>query len=980
MGIHHLISAADPDDLTAELTEVLGQYRTRDRHDPYANPVLQVALDIVDALETGRISWDTLENLVQHLTAQEFIGRAERLSRYLGETDADKCVKKLEELFASIAKSGDFSHYRDRLEQHIYGLVITAHPTFSINARLTEALAVLATDKTEDGKKLPRKQREDLLKMVRQIAHQPDTELSLDYEHEMSMTAMANIRSALARVYDIALNVAAKHFPDDWRKLTPSLMTLATWVGYDLDGRNDIDWTMTLSKRLIIQQRQLGHYLKSLAVLKPAADKSDAADTVRDIAKKLESAIRMLDDEIAIFGEGAPDDEAALKQLQELSTRMYETRNERLVNVDGLICGLDAAIDTLGDNDDDLVRGLMILRAELKTNGLGMAHTHVRINSRQLHNAIRKHAGMETEPDDARFRQTYLDRLSDMIENTNPVTINFGSIIAEQTSAKRLFMIIAQMVKYVDASSPVRFLIAETETAFTVLTALYYGKLFGIDEHLEICPLFETEKALERGSRIIDTLLENPHYRAYVEKTGRLCVQTGYSDAGRYIGQTPASGSIERLKFRVGRVMKEHGLENVQLVFFDTHGESIGRGGHPDNMDARLRYLTPPEFLNTMKDDGIPYKQESSFQGGDGYVYFATESSAFPAVTRLLSYMIADHEDEAGDPYYSDKDFITEFYTTVKSFQDRLLENPAYGVLLSTYGANLLHQTGSRATKRQYEIGGTEEGDAPSPSQYRAIPHNAILMQMGLLANTISGVGEAVDKDPDRFRWMYEQSERFQQMMRLVEKGISLSSPEVLKAYIDTMDPLLWQLRATQCPDPARTERMQKVAAHLESNMSYPRLIRIFRELYRDWCALRHGTCPPEAEGKGYCLTDFANAEASDNLCLLHAIRVALIHRVYMLAMKIPPFSPRHSMTPERLVQHILHLDIPFAVEELVRIYPPSQENPDLAAFGEPSTYVSEESENYIAENARIFAPMLAVHDLIRRVSAGVAHRAGFIG
>ena len=39
--------------------------------------------------------------------------------------------------------------------------------------------------------------------------------------------------------------------------------------------------------------------------------------------------------------------------------------------------------------------------------------------------------------------------------------------MAERATAKRLFMIVQQMVKYVDADTPVRFLIAETEAGFT---------------------------------------------------------------------------------------------------------------------------------------------------------------------------------------------------------------------------------------------------------------------------------------------------------------------------------------------------------------------------------------------------------------------------------------------------------------------------------------------------------------------------------
>ena len=64
-------------------------------------------------------------------------------------------------------------------------------------------------------------------------------------------------------------------------------------------------------------------------------------------------------------------------------------------------------------------------------------------------------------------------------------------------------MLMAQMLKHLDASEPVRFLIAECETAFTLMAALYFAKQFGIEDRIDISPLFETRKALERGASII---------------------------------------------------------------------------------------------------------------------------------------------------------------------------------------------------------------------------------------------------------------------------------------------------------------------------------------------------------------------------------------------------------------------------------------------------------------------------------------------
>ncbi len=114
-------------------------------------------------------------------------------------------------------------------------------------------------------------------------------------------------------------------------------------------------------------------------------------------------------------------------------------------------------------------------------------------------------------------------------------------------------MTVAQIVKHVDGSVPVRFLIAETETGYTLLAALWLAKLFGIERHIEISPLFETAEALEQGATVLEEALRSPHYRAYLQTTGRLALQFGYSDSGRYVGQLAASYLIERLRLKIGR-------------------------------------------------------------------------------------------------------------------------------------------------------------------------------------------------------------------------------------------------------------------------------------------------------------------------------------------------------------------------------------------------------------------------------------------
>src|SRR3546814_14296225 len=85
----------------------------------------------------------------------------------------------------------------------------------------------------------------------------------------------------------------------------------------------------------------------------------------------------------------------------------------------------------------------------------------------------------------------------------------------------------------------------------------------------------------EHGDRIVEDALRSPHFRDYVRRTGRLCLQFGFSDSGRYVGQLAATFWIERLRLKVAAALARHGLTGVQVVLFSTHGQSVGPGGPP---------------------------------------------------------------------------------------------------------------------------------------------------------------------------------------------------------------------------------------------------------------------------------------------------------------------------------------------------------------------------------------------------------------
>ena len=964
--------------------------------DPFSNPIQLLALRLSRRIDAGEVSFSDLEQLIQRLTTDAFLAGAGRLADRMGETDPAANTRIVRALIADLTRDPEsgaatpFEMFRAAVERAHFGIVFTAHPTFALSARLLRIQAQLATDHDDRGRRFSAADRATLVRRALAAEHRPEPVIDLATEHAFSLTAIAGARDALIRVYEIIFEVAREVWPERWLELRPRLLTIASWVGYDLDGRADIGWPETFHRRLIVQMRQLVHYRDTAVELGGALRGAPDAEALRHILELLESrldlAVRTVEEEIEVFGRPEPDPVRRAGHVGRIARRMYAGRERRLTQAGPLIELVERAIARAAELDGDpavaaaLVR-LAVLRAELANFGLGMAHTHARLNATQIHNAIRREIGMESAPDDPSRRRSYTAAVNALLDAVEPATINFGSLLHESASGTRLMMLVAQMLKYVDATTPVRFLIAECETSFTLLAALYFAKLFGIADRVEISPLFETRKALERGPRVIDEILANPHYRAYVEGIGRLCVQTGYSDTGRNLGQTVAGASVERLRMRIGEAFARHDLRHVELLIFDTHGESIGRGAHPASFGDRLRYVSPPESRRRFARDGIVFKQETSFQGGDGYAWFFTPAAAFASVTRILEFALAPPDDEDGDPFYVEADYIAEFFTTIQFFYDAVMHDPGYATLLGAFGTNMTYPAGSRSLRRQHDPGTT--ADLSHPSQLRAIPHNATLQQLGYLANTLAGAGQAIRKNPAAFRAMHDASPRFRRVFGLIAWALAFSDTDALKAYVDTLDPGLWLLRMAQTRiGRERFDELRAIGGFIEEHAHHDRLSGILRTLERDLFDMLHALAAPDG-GKGVegeIIEVGVPETVTEDLRLLHVIRITLIQRIFMLATHIPEFSLRHELSPEELRARILRLDVSEALEALHTIFPQDNRSGRPEDFGESATYEADTGQSYAREHARIFQPMAKLYELVRRTSSGVNHLIGAMG
>lgn len=942
--------------------------------EPLRNPILLLALEIGERLKLGELSLADVEALVKALTLSSFADRADHARTYLGEIDPERNAGRAGDAIAAIAggENAGFDAFRAHIERPVFGVVLTAHPTFSINSDLSRILAQLICERDLAGQPLGETMRMELMQQAAAAEHRPPPQLTLDLEHRWSMEALENANDALDRINRIALERACELYPDRWTELCPRLVTLATWVGYDLDGRADITWRDTLGKRLLVKQAQLRRWETrvSAALL---ADPGEARIPLERLRLRLMRAREAVEGQQAAIA--AITERSGTAEIAAASRAIVERSDAALTDISELRTLIDRAIAAAGDGP--LALSLLVLRASF-AHGLGLGQTHVRLNASQIHNSMRSLVDIDASPREPMHRRSYLNAIGALLDSVTPESTSFGSVVSEHASARRLFMLLAQMAKHVDADTQVRFLIAETEAGFTLLSALYFAKLFGIDDRIEISPLFETAEAMNHGDAVIEEALRNPHFRAYVEKQGRLTIQFGFSDSGRYVGQMAATFVIERLRLRLAAILQKCGLTHIEIVLFNTHGESIGRGAHPVTMEERFRYLCPPATGEAFQRLGIAVKEETSFQGGDGYLWFMHPAMAFSVLRAALENR-RPPDSAAPDPVYEDTDFATEFFSTIEHFFENLVDDPDYAALLGAFGTSLVDRTGSRPMKRQVEFA-AGVAELRHPSQLRAIPNNTVLQQLGILANTVSGVGAASARDPDKVAAFLATSSRFRCAMHIAQYARSLSEPQILAAYVASLDPTFWLDRAAQAiaaGDGSANDEFRSLSAHMERLGLHDRLEKVHRTLYSDFLLLQqHIDGDREESGPPAGITP----EARETLLVLHAVRLALIHRIWMHAVHVPEFSPQSGATAEGLIQSLLHLNVPGVVEQLKDIFPVRQDDIEAVNFGEAASYMPESRRTYEREHATVFDPMMRTFEIVRQIGSAVNYHMGAVG
>ncbi|MBZ0307447.1 MAG: phosphoenolpyruvate carboxylase, partial [Anaerolineae bacterium] len=127
-----------------------------------------------------------------------------------------------------------------------------------------------------------------------------------------------------------------------------------------------------------------------------------------------------------------------------------------------------------------------------------------------------------------------------------------------------------------------------------ILTLLLFAKEVGVQNDVDVVPLFETIDDLHNAADTMKILFDNPQYQQHLKNRAmRQQIMLGYSDSGKDGGYLSSNWNLYVAQQRLAAMCA---AEGVQLELFHGRGGSIGRGGGPTN---RAILAQPPASMKS---------------------------------------------------------------------------------------------------------------------------------------------------------------------------------------------------------------------------------------------------------------------------------------------------------------------------------------------------------------------------------------------
>jgi len=695
---------------------------------------------------------------------------------------------------------------RELFEQLDIELVFTAHPTEAKRVTVRNTLRRLRSDLIEmERRELLPREREALLTQVKNdlaclwetdsFRPRKPTVLEEVKRGLMVCEATWQVVPRLYRAGRDALGMLGSSGEQNRPFSEHIFCRFGTWIGGDRDGNPLVTADVTRATLRMLRRRALELHL----------DECNAVIRTLSISDRLHPSTKPMQDRLRRMRLRYEGLDEQLDRLNPHETyRMFLTavrfRLRATLEADpyhaqpavayndhrALLKDLNLVAKTLRDNGhgEFADSALMDWIDRTAACGFHLARLDIREDSRRLNTAVDELArcmGLETGYDqlDEEAKQAVLSAplASEAVDRLDP-----GELTEDTRETLRLFTLIDETAGTLGPEALGILIVSMTHHPSDVLAPLWLSRLAAVLRHdrdepiaLPMAPLFETIDDLQKADATFHSLMNNPAYRAHVQRTGeRQVCMVGYSDSCKDGGYAASNWNLYRAQRALAQAADGHGVE---LVVFHGRGGSLGRGGGPaargilslpnHSVRGRLRMTEQGEVLAERYDD-----PEIAFRHLEQVTWatlLTADDSKPDPEPRWLEGMgrVAEHAEAAYRAFLREPAFLDYFdYAT----PIRVIESLPIG---------------SRPSRRRTQERGLET--------LRAIPYTFAWTQSRHLLTAFFGLGTGLEQvaqasqgDGDGWALMREMYERwlpFRALIENAEMGLCKADPDMAAQY-----------------------------------------------------------------------------------------------------------------------------------------------------------------------------------------------------
>jgi phosphoenolpyruvate carboxylase len=555
-----------------------------------ATGILFTLIEELD-LEAKRVLIKAFSNYFQLINIAEDLQRI----RVLRQREATGAVaESIDSAFEALKEKGlSAAQVKDLLNKVCIRLVLTAHPSEAKRKEVLIKLRRVAEVMSERDRQalLPREERAMLSALQEEIEELWQTRPTRVHRATVADEVDFGVYFVTNVIMDVAVDVYKEvqdslthYFPEEDWTMFPIFLTYASWIGGDRDGNPNVTADVTLETLKTLHEAARQRYLRDIADLREHLTESideigvapELGEAVKDYTGTLypgeyyRQRLSMIYDRLK--ADTYHDNLELRHDLAQLSQSLKQNK------------GLHVASGKLHD---------LIIRVHVF--GLHLLPLDIREDAQRHANAVNEMLrAYGIQENYLKLDETEKQRiLTDEIRSSRPFFPAEPNFTAPTNEVIRTWRMIHTAHKQYGTTVIDSVIASMTQHPSDILTMLMFASEVGIQDDVDIVPLFETIDDLHQAREILGAVFANPEYRKHLEVRGmRQQVMIGYSDSNKDGGYLASNWGLYIAQQMLSEFCDQHG---VTLELFHGRGGSIGRGGGPTN---KAILSQPPSSLS----------------------------------------------------------------------------------------------------------------------------------------------------------------------------------------------------------------------------------------------------------------------------------------------------------------------------------------------------------------------------------------------